>query len=162
MFARQPNKIASFPGLLFTQKLGFTSCAPACRKISICEIDSSDAREVTLAPERVKRGKDTFFDMQRAITVLPLYIALMRFLIKVKQHDLPDVIQCLQSCCKALFSAHKYKKTVSLTLTVFGRGRRIRTLGTRFWRPLLYQLSYAPMKNTHHAIFALWVLYWSC
>ena len=26
-----------------------------------------------------------------------------------------------------------------------GRGRRIRTLGTRFWRPLLYQLSYTPM-----------------
>ena len=26
-----------------------------------------------------------------------------------------------------------------------GRGRRIRTLGTRFWRPLLYQLSYAPI-----------------
>ncbi len=29
---------------------------------------------------------------------------------------------------------------------VFGRGRRIRTLGTRFWRPLLYQLSYTPMN----------------
>ena len=26
-----------------------------------------------------------------------------------------------------------------------GRGRRIRTLGTRFWRPLLYQLSYTPI-----------------
>ena len=26
-----------------------------------------------------------------------------------------------------------------------GRGRRIRTLGTRFWRPLLYQLSYTPV-----------------
>ena len=26
----------------------------------------------------------------------------------------------------------------------FGRGRRDRTLGTRFWRPLLYQLSYTP------------------
>ena len=26
-----------------------------------------------------------------------------------------------------------------------GRGRRIRTLGTRFWRPLLYQLSYTPL-----------------
>ncbi len=26
-----------------------------------------------------------------------------------------------------------------------GRGRRTRTLGTRFWRPLLYQLSYTPM-----------------
>ena len=24
------------------------------------------------------------------------------------------------------------------------RGRRTRTLGTRFWRPLLYQLSYTP------------------
>ena len=29
----------------------------------------------------------------------------------------------------------------------FGRGRRARTLGTRFWRPLLYQLSYAPMET---------------
>ena len=26
-----------------------------------------------------------------------------------------------------------------------GRGRRIRTLGTRFWRPMLYQLSYTPI-----------------
>ena len=29
----------------------------------------------------------------------------------------------------------------------FGRGRRTWTLGTRFWRPLLYQLSYTPMWN---------------
>ena len=28
-----------------------------------------------------------------------------------------------------------------------GRGRRIRTLGTRFWRPLLYQLSYTPKSH---------------
>ena len=26
-----------------------------------------------------------------------------------------------------------------------GRGRRDRTLGTRFWRPMLYQLSYTPI-----------------
>ncbi len=26
-----------------------------------------------------------------------------------------------------------------------GRGRKIRTLDTRFWRPLLYQLSYTPV-----------------
>ena len=26
-----------------------------------------------------------------------------------------------------------------------GRGRRARTLGTWFWRPMLYQLSYTPM-----------------
>ena len=29
----------------------------------------------------------------------------------------------------------------------YGRGRRIRTLGTRFWRPLLYQLSYTPISH---------------
>ena len=29
----------------------------------------------------------------------------------------------------------------------YGRGRRTRTLGTWFWRPLLYQLSYTPMPN---------------
>lgn len=28
---------------------------------------------------------------------------------------------------------------------VFGRGRRLRTLGLRFWRPPLYQLSYTPI-----------------
>ena len=28
---------------------------------------------------------------------------------------------------------------------LLGRGRRTRTLGTRFWRPLLYQLSYTPI-----------------
>lgn len=28
--------------------------------------------------------------------------------------------------------------------TLIGRGRRIRTLDTWFWRPLLYQLSYTP------------------
>ena len=30
---------------------------------------------------------------------------------------------------------------------IFGRGRRDRTLGTRFWRPLLYRLSYTPKLN---------------
>ena len=30
---------------------------------------------------------------------------------------------------------------------LYGRGRRIRTLGTRFWRPLLYQLSYTPIST---------------
>ena len=27
----------------------------------------------------------------------------------------------------------------------YGRGSKIRTHGTRFWRPLLYQLSYPPI-----------------
>ncbi len=54
---------------------------PAYRK-TICETDSPDARKVAFAPE-AKGGKHTFFDIQRTITVLPLYIALMRFLIKL-------------------------------------------------------------------------------
>ena len=29
----------------------------------------------------------------------------------------------------------------------YGRGRRLRTLGLRFWRPPLYQLSYSPVSN---------------
>ena len=41
-----------------------------------------DARKVALAPE-AKGGKHTFFDIQRTITILPLYIALMRFLMKL-------------------------------------------------------------------------------
>ena len=31
--------------------------------------------------------------------------------------------------------------------TSSGRGRRNRTLGTRFWRPLLYLLSYTPISS---------------
>ena len=44
--------------------------------------DSPDTGEVALAPE-AKGGEHPFFDIQRTITVLPLYIALMRFLIKL-------------------------------------------------------------------------------
>ena len=46
-------------------------------------------------------------------------------------------------------SVQNNKKALPKTERLFGRGRRIRTLGTRFWRPLLYQLSYAPMRNAH-------------
>ena len=31
-------------------------------------------------------------------------------------------------------------------ISIFGRGRRTWTLGTWFWRPLLYQLSYTPIS----------------
>ena len=41
-------------------------------------------------------------------------------------------------------SSLSYIKTANADL-YNGRGRRIRTLGTRFWRPLLYQLSYTPI-----------------
>ena len=33
----------------------------------------------------------------------------------------------------------------AVAVMISGRGRRNRTLGTRFWRPLLYLLSYTPM-----------------
>ena len=35
---------------------------------------------------------------------------------------------------------------------VIGRGRRIRTLDTRFWRPMLYQLSYTPISIINAAL----------
>jgi len=58
----------------------------------------------------VKRGKHTFFDMQKAITVLPLYIALMRFLIKVKQHNLPDVSNACNHVVRPYFPPEKTKR----------------------------------------------------
>ena len=39
----------------------------------------------------------------------------------------------------------RYQTALHPALLKNGRGRRTWTLGTRFWRPLLYQLSYTPM-----------------
>ena len=44
-------------------------------------------------------------------------------------------------------SASAITKQTPLASVCYGRGRRDRTLGTRFWRPLLYQLSYTPVCN---------------
>ena len=43
-------------------------------------------------------------------------------------------------------TAKKKIKKHRTNCPVFGRGRRLRTLGLRFWRPPLYQLSYSPIK----------------
>ena len=45
----------------------------------------------------------------------------------------------------ALPQAHKTKRTGSEEPVRHGRGSKFRTHGTRFWRPLLYQLSYTPI-----------------
>ena len=53
------------------------------------------------------------------------------------------------------FVADKQKKPQTKGLRLrkhSGRGRRIRTLGTRFWRPLLYQLSYTPKKTLERRV----------
>ena len=42
-------------------------------------------------------------------------------------------------------TAKKKIKKHRTNCPVFGRGRRLRTLGLRFWRPPLYQLSYSPL-----------------
>ena len=68
-----------------------------------------DARKVALAPE-AKGWKHTFFDIQRTITVLPLYIALMRFLIKVKQHNLPDVSNACNHAVRPYFPPANTKR----------------------------------------------------
>ena len=67
--------------------------------------------------------------------------------------------ESLKNSAKKIFNSY-YFRTMKRLFSVFeekvkarnrrscelfrGRGRRIRTLGTRFWRPLLYQLSYTP------------------
>ena len=48
-------------------------------------------------------------------------------------------------CRVFLHTNKKQRGKRTAYLSVFGRGRRTRTLGTRFWRPLLYQLSYTPI-----------------
>ena len=53
------------------------------------------------------------------------------------------------------FSCFLPRKSHRQRLWLFlGRGRRIRTRDPRFWRPVLYQLSYTPMLilSTHHII----------
>ena len=35
-------------------------------------------------------------------------------------------------------------------MMIYSRGRRLRTLGLRFWRPPLYQLSYSPLSMFSH------------
>ena len=42
------------------------------------------------------------------------------------------------------------KRTKRLLRSFFGRGRRIRTRDPRFWRPVLYQLSYTPVCCFFH------------
>ena len=39
------------------------------------------------------------------------------------------------------------EKTTCKSKWFFGRGSKNRTHDTRFWRPLLYQLSYAPIQK---------------
>ena len=50
---------------------------------------------------------------------------------------------------KVGFFTRKYNKCRICIVDKFGiyhgRGRRLRTLGLRFWRPPLYQLSYSPI-----------------
>ena len=78
----QLNETASFPGWLFPQKVRAHIMRPQRVEKPSAQQTPPDARKVALAPE-AKGGKHTFFDIQRTITILPLYIALMRFLMKL-------------------------------------------------------------------------------
>ena len=52
-----------------------------------------------------------------------------------------------------LLVPNQLRYQAALHPVIVGRGRRIRTLDTRFWRPLLYQLSYTPIKVAEKAGF---------
>ena len=57
--------------------------------------------------------------------------------------------RCLNQCEHHNHTTHVKRKPAETQCfcRFCGRGRRTRTLGTRFWRPLLYQLSYTPISN---------------
>ena len=59
------------------------------------------------------------------------------------RHALRRAQPCLVA--KSYRTLTKKSGTAEAIPDFFGRGRRTRTLGTRFWRPLLYQLSYTPI-----------------
>lgn len=61
---------------------------------------------------------------------------------KGHQHEANGLFRYLRETMNSATINPKGKITISC---IGGRGRRIRTLGTRFWRPLLYQLSYTPI-----------------
>ena len=54
--------------------------------------------------------------------------------------------------CKWGCACGANEKIQVLRLGFFGRGTKTRTLDTRFWRPLLYQLSYTPVQRTYYSI----------
>ena len=56
----------------------------------------------------------------------------------------PPVAGCAGICRKSGATGAK-KRSHDNVMASFGRGRKARTLDTRFWRPLLYQLSYTPV-----------------
>ena len=62
----------------------------------------------------------------------------------VRQMQLPVTTPLVKRHLKRPAGAQKQNAQVLKNLCVCGRGRKSRTHGTRFWRPLLYQLSYTP------------------
>ena len=49
-------------------------------------------------------------------------------------------------------SSNEETPTPQAASVFLGRGRATRTPGTRFWRPLLYQLSYTPIFTTNNSV----------
>ena len=58
-------------------------------------------------------------------------------------HSLPLPLRILRSYAQSNKKVHCLRQWTFL----FGRGRRIRTRDPRFWRPVLYQLSYTPVHD---------------
>ena len=64
--------------------------------------------------------------------------------IKIKNAKAKKTLNSSMPALAVVALAQK-EKTCHKRDRFFGRGRRLRTLGLRFWRPPLYQLSYSPL-----------------
>ena len=56
-----------------------------------------------------------------------------------------DLVYILSQNCPK--DRKKALRKIPQSLIIIGRGSKIRTHDTRFWRPMLYQLSYTPITS---------------
>ena len=113
-----------------------TSPFEACRFFVGAEGLELALQALLRCPKRLPRLSARRFDRGASLASLfPPQAALRR--------RCPARSACLRH--QIFHSYEKQKEPQNATLFAFGRGRRTWTLGTRFWRPLLYQLSYTPI-----------------
>ena len=103
--------------------------------INLCPLKNNKSRP---------KGRHVVFGRGRKIIFAPLR-SLHSFAIAHRRTPVRLSLVVELSCRVQIFAPLKNNKSRPKgRLVVFGRGRKIRTLDTRFWRPMLYQLSYTP------------------
>ena len=95
-----------------------------------------------------------FFISQGQTITLRLRFELLRQISAIRRPACPTrlifLVKLTFFASSNLTSPIANKKTTFSGGFFIGRGSKIRTHDTRFWRPVLYQLSYTPNVRTHY------------